>query len=190
MTELEPPVPKPLGRNARWLLGLGVLVIGAVLAPFLGLFAYGLFLDPSYESQVVAVIQAPPLVLAESLADPAQQEKWRPGASAVEVLAAADGRPRIQVTAGETKIEMERKEATASRVVWEVIPSRKHVFEGTWTWDLTPEGDGTRIVLVERGVITSPFARAAAESFFGLDRWSRASLTRLAQQHGAKVVFE
>jgi uncharacterized protein YndB with AHSA1/START domain len=190
---MNPPgaPPGPAGaRRFGWIAGLVLLVVGLVVAPFAGLFAWGLILDPAYESTVSATIAAPPEVLARSLAEPAEQERWRPGATTVTILDPVDGKPRIRVVAGETKIELERTLAEPTQVVWEVIPSQKHVFEGSWTWTLAPVGAGTRVTLIERGVIMSPFARAAAESLFGLDRWSRASLKRLGHVHQAEVVFE
>lgn len=173
-----------------WAL-VGVLVAGLVVLPFAGLYLYGLFLPTEYETQVVGVIQAPPEALYASIAAPGDQGDWRPGVTDVEQGEAIEGDPVVVLHTGDNELTLRRTEADApSHVTWEVVPSRKHVFQGQWTYDLEPAGGGTRLTVRESGRITSPFAMAATRALFGLDTYSRGSARSLARLHGAEIVLE
>ena len=53
------------------------------------------------------------------------------------------------------------------------------MFDGTWTLTLAPDGDGTRVTIVERGTIHSALFRALAPLFHDPEATARAWLADL-----------
>jgi hypothetical protein len=64
------------------------------------------------------------------------------------------------------------------------IADAKLPFGGTWTWDLSPENGGTRVVVTERGVIRSPIFRLMSRFIFGYTGTMDAYLNALAKHFG------
>ena len=64
------------------------------------------------------------------------------------------------------------------------IADPKLPFGGTWTWDLTPENGGTRVVITEHGVIRSPIFRLLSRFVFGYTSTMDAYLAALAKHFG------
>ena len=44
--------------------------------------------------------------------------------------------------------------------------------------------------VTEQGTLTSPFARAATQAFFGLDTYSKANLRALGRHHQVEVTID
>jgi hypothetical protein len=42
-------------------------------------------------------------------------------------------------------------------MIKEILPGG--AFHGSWTWELAPEGAGTRLTITERGTVENPFYR-------------------------------
>ena len=55
-------------------------------------------------------------------------------------------------------------------------------FGGTWTFELTPEGGGTRVTITERGYVTNPIFRAVSRFVIGHEASMAAYLRELAVQ--------
>jgi hypothetical protein len=57
-------------------------------------------------------------------------------------------------------------------------------FGGTWTFELTPDGGGTRLTITERGYVSNPIFRVIARVVLGHDATMDAYLRELAARLG------
>jgi len=94
--------------------------------------------------------------------------EWRPGVDAVERLEDRDGLPHYEEsgrfgTLGYTVEFPEPGRKMVTRIVG------KGDFGGTWTYVLEPDGDGSRLTVIEDGEIYNPVFRVLTRYVFGYD---------------------
>ena len=138
----------------QWLvIAVAVLVGLAVLVLIIG------WLRPkTHVASHSALLPAPPARVWSEIADVDRSPEWVPGITRVERLRDSEGRPSYRESFGGfqavtvvTVLEPPR------RMVKEILPGGP--FHGSWTWELVPEGDGTRLTITERGTVENPFFR-------------------------------
>ncbi len=145
------------------------IVLGVLVVAVIAMLRVGARLPLAHRAEGVAVVRGvPPEAVFDTLADVASGPAWRRGLKAVELQApTADGRSRYR--------ELGRDGAILFEVVEERRPDRRVVriaddtlpFGGTWTWELSVEGSGTRVVLTEQGEIRNVLFRFAAHYLVG-----------------------
>jgi hypothetical protein len=141
-------------RIAIWIVVSLVAVVGIVAL-------VGFFLPVGHEASRSADFNKPPDVVWALIADPNSYSGWWKGA---EVKTA----------------------------VVESVPSKKLVtkivdetqFGGTWTWEITPTPNGSRMTITERGEIYNVVFRTLAKYVFGytgtMDSFLEAAKKKLA----------
>ena len=191
-SERDEVVDDAAKRGSNLWAGLGMLVLGMLVLPFGGLFVYGYFLPEAYDVEVSGTVNAPQAALWKTLTEPELQGEWRPGVGQHELADPIDGQPVVVLHTGEARLTLQRTEMVPEeRVVWTVVPSKKHVYVGSWSFDLAPAGDGaTHVTVTEHGEINSAFARAATHAFFGLRSYSEASIGALGVYHEVDVSLD
>jgi len=133
---------------------------------FLGTFAalivlmtvIGALRPKSHVASVSIVLRAAPPDVWAVITDYARLPEWFAQITKVERLEDRDGRAAWRQNFGRF---------AATMVVTEWDPPRKVTneiqpdgpFYGTWTWELAPEGAGTRLTITERGTVDNPFFR-------------------------------
>jgi uncharacterized protein YndB with AHSA1/START domain len=137
-----------------------VLIAVAALAGLVGLAAVVGALRPKTHvaTHVVLLSASPDRVWAE-IADVERQPEWVPDVTKVERLPDRDGKPSYREHFGQFD---------ATTVVTESDPPRRLVknilpggpFYGSWMWELTPEGEQTRLTITEQGTVPNPLFRA------------------------------
>lgn len=138
----------------QWLLVVVAAVVGLVAL----LAAIGALRPATHTASHSVVIGAPPDVLWAQIADFERQPEWVPEVTGVERLPDRDGKPSYRERFG-------RFEATTvvtasdppRRLVKDILPGGP--FHGSWTWDLTPAGNGARLTITERGTVPNPLFR-------------------------------
>jgi hypothetical protein len=120
----------------------------------------GWFLPATREGRAETVIAATPTRVLAVIADVESQPNWREGVASV--TRSAEG--WIEITGRGEEISFTP-----------VVMSERHIhlrfasdagYAGEWLADLTPVDGGTRIAVVERATIPSPFGRLLARAFF------------------------
>jgi len=112
--------------------------------------------------------------------------RWAPEVSAVSRLPDQNGHP---VYALEGKWPMPLEVETLDpprRMVTRVVDSGLP-FGGTWTWEIQPEGSGSRVTLTERGEIKVAPMRTLARFVFGYHSTLDAYLEALGHRLGQDV---
>lgn len=121
----------------------------------------GLFLPVGHEASRSAEFNKPPDVVWALIADPNSYGRWWQGAQ-VKTAVVESVAPKKLVT----KIVDETQ------------------FGGTWTWEITPTPNGTRITITERGEIYNVVFRTLAKYVFGytgtIDSFLEAAKKKLA----------
>ena len=170
----------------RWVLGVaGLLVLVAALV-----CAIGYMLPKSHVASTSARFAAPPDSIWASLTDVAAFPNWRPGLSRVELLPDENGQPGWR--------ELGEHDAVTYRVI-EAVPPRRLVtriadqnlpYGGSWTYDLTPDGSGTRLTITENGEVYNPIFRFVSRFVMGYTSTMEGVLRALGTRHGETVAPE
>jgi uncharacterized protein YndB with AHSA1/START domain len=158
-------------------IGAGI-VVGLVLV----VWVVGSLLPRDHLSQMAIELVAPPDRVWALVSDVGGTARWRPEVKQVEIQPAAGGRVRF--------VETTRQGATPFEIVSQESPTRQVIrvvddglpFGGTWTWDLTRAGTGTRIMISEAGFIKNPVFRVVSRTFFPPTRVMNAYLRALAKE--------
>ena len=167
----------------RWVLGIAGLLVLVVLV----VCVIGYMLPQSHVASVSARYAAPPDSIWASLTDVPAFPKWRPGLSRVELLPDENGQRGWR--------EFGKNDAVTYRVV-ESAPLRRLVtriadqnlpYGGSWTYELTPDGSGTRLTITENGEVYNPIFRFVARFVLGYTGTMESVLRALGSKHGEAV---
>jgi hypothetical protein len=106
----------------------------------------------------------------------------------VDVLS-TEGALRWREVGGDGTITYERTEEQRPRRLVSRIADETLPFGGSWTYDLAPEGGGTRVTITERGYVTNPLFRFMARFVFGHHRTQEEFLRGLGRRFGHEVTL-
>lgn len=137
---------------------LAIRAIGLLLLVGAALFLIGSLRAPGHSATTQAVYPVPQQEVWDTLTAFDRWGAWYPEVSRVTALPERAGYRRIVVTGewGEVPTEL---------TVW-APPHRlrtemdQGTFSGSWTWELTPVPEGTKVTVTEAGEVRSPFFRA------------------------------
>jgi uncharacterized protein YndB with AHSA1/START domain len=87
------------------------------------------------------------------------QPRWFSGVRSSIRVADINGHPTYREDLDGFKAEMETAEWDPPRRLVRVVHSENAGFRGSWTWLLAPEGDGTRLTLIEQAEVDNPLFR-------------------------------
>lgn len=154
---------------------IALLVIAAVLALVIlaGLVLYliGRSLPERHTSRLTVVLPGARPAVWTVITDYARMPEWWPAVKAIRL----ETRPNAEVwtwnkdSHGQEIAFRTKEEKAPARLVREIMGDELP-FGGTWTFELTDEGDHTRLTLTEDGFIKPPLFRAIARYFIGLDK--------------------
>ena len=141
-------------RMAIWIVVSLIAVVGIVAL-------IGFFLPVGHEASRSAEFNKPPDVVWALIADPNSYSGWWKG---------ADVKTAVVESVPPTKLVTKIVEETQ--------------FGGTWTWEITPTPNGSRLTITERGEIYNVVFRTLAKYVFGytgtMDSFLEAAKKKLA----------
>ena len=126
--------------------------------------AIGYALPQDHVASVEGTLPARPQQVFQRISDPSRYPEWRKDVARVELLG--------------TQPVRWREHGSDDPITYEVVESRpveRHIvriadpdlpFGGTWTYDLAPNGTGTRLVITERGEVYNPIFRFMSRFVF------------------------
>jgi uncharacterized protein YndB with AHSA1/START domain len=165
---------------------LNALLIGAGLLAGLILLVWmvGSLLPRDHLSQVAIQLEADPDRVWNLISDVGGTGRWRPEVRNIEMQPAVSGRVRFVETTGQgaTPFEVLSQEPPARQVIRVVDDGLP--FGGTWTWELSPAGSGTRLTMSEAGFIRNPVFRVASRIVFPPTKMMLGYLRALARELG------
>jgi len=157
------------------------LYIVAGLAGLIALMAViGSFLPRDHVATRSATLAKPPDEVWRALADLDGQVRWRRGLERVEHLSPTSFREHT--SQGAIAFEIVEDRAPVRRVTR--IADDKLPFGGTWTYELAPDGAGTRLTITEDGFIKNPIFRFMSKTVFSTTATMERFLADLASHLG------
>ncbi len=137
----------------------------AMLALAIVITIIGYALPQDHVAFVQASVPMPPAAVFAKISDVGRFPEWRPDVQEVEILSPS---PLTW-----------RERSGGDLITYEVVESRPHErlvvriadanlpFGGTWTYELHPDGTGTRVAITERGQVYNPIFRFMSRFVFG-----------------------
>ena len=107
---------------------------------------------------------------------------WRPSVKRVEVLPQNNGRPRFREIGSDGSILFETDSVVAGKRLVNRIADPSLPFGGRWTYDLAPDGSGTRLTITEDGEVYNPIFRFVSRFIMGHTRTIDQFLTDLQKR--------
>jgi uncharacterized protein YndB with AHSA1/START domain len=142
-----------------------ILIAGALAVLVLLLVAAGYALPVGHVATREARLAAPPDRVFTALREVERFPAWRSGVKSVEVLATAPSLRWRERGDNDITFEMEAVEPPR-RIVTRIV-DRSLPFGGSWTYDLTGDAGGTRLVITENGEVYNPLFRLMSRFVFG-----------------------
>ena len=141
-----------MGVIVRVLLGLAVLA-GV-------LFAIGLSLPKTHRAESRLTLEKPPAEVWTVIRNPAALVGTWSDLKSSRQVQGAGGREVWEQNAGGFDMRLIIESSNPpSRLVTRIDADEKAAFGGTWTYTLTPAGNGTTVSIVEDGFVTNPLFR-------------------------------
>jgi uncharacterized protein YndB with AHSA1/START domain len=167
-----------------WLVIIGI-VVGVLVEGVLAVVAVGA--KEHVAARRVTLAVGPAEVWA-ALTDVAAYPSWRPRVRGVEVLGTEPLRWRETGRDGEITFEL--AEADEPRRLVTRITDESLPFGGTWTYVLTPAGQGTTVTVTEHGEVRNPLFRFVSRYVMGHTATIDGYLTALGGRFGQAVTPE
>ena len=141
----------------RIAVGLGVAIAIITLI--------GYALPQDHVASVTGHVSMPPQGVYTRLTEVERYPEWRKDVERIEVLSRAPLKWREHADGDVITFEMVETMAPArvvSRIADPDLP-----FGGTWTYELSADGSGTRVTITERGQVYNPIFRFVSRFVFG-----------------------
>jgi uncharacterized protein YndB with AHSA1/START domain len=162
----------------KWVL---IVVLALALVPALAAVIGSRF-GQSHRASVSKSFPVPPDAIWSAITDVERFPSWRAGVTRVERLPDRNGYPAWveEGRSGRMPLVVERMEPP--RVLVVRIADPKLPFGGTWTYEITPEGTGSRLTITEDGEIYNPLFRFMARFIFGYEATLRSYIASLEKR--------
>jgi uncharacterized protein YndB with AHSA1/START domain len=142
-----------------------ILIAGALVVLVLLLIAVGYALPVGHVARRETRLAAPPDRVFTALREVEKFPAWRSDVTSVEVLATAPALRWRERGDNDITFEMEAVEGPR-RLVTRIV-DRSLPFGGSWTYELTGDGGGTRLAITEHGEVYNPLFRVMSRFVFG-----------------------
>lgn len=167
----------------KWLF----IILGVLLALILICWIIGALLPRDHIASASIKLKAPPEQIWPIISDLEHHSDWQSGYKKVERLPDRDGKPvykMIGAGAGADAITLMISESSPPSKLVTTIADDSLPFGGTWTWEITPDGDGSRVTITERGFVKPAIFRFVGKFFMGYDSMIKTTLRDLAKKLG------
>ena len=161
----------------RWLLyaggAVGLLLVATVIVGYL--------LPVAHVASAEATFHRAPAEVYATIADVKRYTEWRRDLSRVEMLSETP-RTRWKESGSNGDITFEVDEAVAPNRLRTRIADTSLPFGGSWTYEVTPSGSGTKVRITERGEVYNPFFRVMSRFVFGHTKTMEQFLRNLGEK--------
>ena len=170
----------------RWLLIAVAVVVTVAAVVVLG----GLLLPKDHIATRAARYPAPAESIWSAITDVAAYPSWRPGVDRVELLPSRNGHTTWREHGKQGTITLETVESAPPRRLVGRIADPNLPFGGTWTYEIEPAPNGSRLRITEHGEVYNPIYRFFARFVFGYTATMDDHLRALGKKYGAEVTPE
>ena len=173
----------------KWLLVAAPIVV-ALVAAVLTILVIGILLPRMHTATRSALYKASPQQVWEVITDFPGRAAWIPGLKSVERLPDRNGHASwkdVRSDGWTMPVEIEVADAPkelVTRIIDDGMP-----FGGRWTWEVTPEGAGSRLRITEDGETKVAMFRYFA-ALGDMSSTMRGVLSALGKKFGEPVTIE
>ena len=160
----------------KWMVGAVVLLVGTLIV----VAVIGLLLPEAHVATRSATVPGAPAQVFSIIADVEAAPAWRPDVYEVKRLPDRDGRMVFREIGKHGVLTMEVVEHQAPARLVTRIADPDVPFTGSFTYELAPEGTGTRVTITERGRVRNPIFRFISRFIIGHHATIDAYLAALA----------
>jgi hypothetical protein len=163
---------------------IAVVIIVSLVAIVVLVIAVGYSLPKSHiAARAVSLGQKPADVFA-LISDFQDGAAWRSDVQAVELLQPENGHTRFREKGSNGNLTFEVIEFEPPERLTTQIADKKLPFGGTWTFEVLPAANGTRLNITERGEIYNPVFRFASRFILGYNRTLDTYLRNVSRKFG------
>lgn len=166
----------------KWTLIIAGVLVGIVLVVVL----MGTMLPRDHVASTSATIPAPPDSVWHAITDVAAAPQWR-DVKRVEILSRNGEAFRWREVSGFGPITFVQEEAVAPRRFVSRIADTDQGFGGTWTFEIEPAANASRVTITERGFVSNPLFRFMSRFVFGYHGAQESYLRALGKKFGGAV---
>jgi uncharacterized protein YndB with AHSA1/START domain len=167
----------------RWIL----TVVGVLAAVVAIVVVVGMLLPKEHTARSHATFDAAPDSIWRVLTDVEAFPAWRGDVSRVELLPPSNGHRSWREIGKNGTITFEEVAAEPSRRLVSRIADPNLPFGGSWTYDVVPDSNGTRVTITENGIVYNPVFRFMSRYVFGHHATQEAFLRSLGKKVGQNV---
>lgn len=150
-----------------WIL----IAVGAIVALVALVVIIGLLLPKEHRASRSRVFSSSPEEVWNVVSDFDNSSGWRKQLKKVEALPSRNGHAMWkEIDQGGEAISYETLELVPQKKIVRKIADEKLPFGGTWTIEIKPENQGTRVSIVEDGVVYNPVFRFVSKFILGHTR--------------------
>ncbi len=163
-----------------WIL----FVMAAIVAVVLSVLVGGLVTPRAHVATRTIVLRAAPALVWATVRDVERYNEWRHEIEDASVVDPEQPQVRWRETTTSGSVTFgvtvdEPPHRFAARILDEDLP-----YSGEWAWHVTPEGDGTRVTITERGEVSNLLFRFVGAHFIGYTKSIDGYLKGLALRVG------
>ena len=170
----------------RWVLAIGGVLVAVVAL----VVVIGYLLPQNHVASLSAKFAAKPEAIWASLTDVSAFPQWRPGVLRVEALPDENGQRGWREHQKHDAVSYRVVEFEAPRKLVARIADKGLPYGGSWTYELAPDGTGTRLTITERGEVYNPMFRFVSRFLIGYTGTMNGVLRALGTRHGETVTPE
>ena len=156
----------------------------AIVTVIAAIFVIGWLLPVAHVASSSAVLTRTPEQIYAIVSDVASYPKWWSEVSRIEMLPPVDGRTRFREHTSNGPIVMEVIETSAPLRFVTKIADPDQPFGGTWTFEIVPDGQASKLTITERGEVYNPAFRFMSRFVFGHTGTMNSFLSALQQHLG------
>jgi uncharacterized protein YndB with AHSA1/START domain len=164
-------------------------VVGVIALAMLVLYVLGRRLPEEHIASASITLKQPQAVVWDAISDIAGHKQWVKGLTKLERMPDRDNHPVWRQQMGRNSFLLEISELQPPTRMVGTIADEAQFFSGNWEYVVTPEGEGTRVLLTERGRVKLAIPRAMMEYLMGKDTYLKKHLRDLAAKFGEKATF-
>jgi len=129
----------------------------------------------------------PPAEIFAMISNFSASTEWRTGLSKVELLPPQNGKPVVRETLSMGPITMVVEEVNSPSRMVTRIADDELPFGGTWTFEVEPDGSGSKLRITEDGFVKPAAFRFMAKFIFGYHATLEQYLKDLGKKFGEEV---
>lgn len=161
------------------------ILVGSLLVLIGSVFVLGTLLPRDHVAVASTTVPKPAEEVWNLIRRPGDAPSWRPSIKKIEPIEGPADAPTAWIehsSSGKLKFNVVRDDPP--RLLETRIDDSGLPFGGSWTFELTPDGAGTKVRITERGFIKLPPFRVIAKFFMGYHGSIRTYLTDLSKKCG------